>query len=228
MSDKKHNITKGELDAHLKGVKTFTDENVYNAIKQRNTAWKINFWLVVLLTLTVLAIVLLTPLKTVEPYVIKVEETTGIVEVLKPLSDGAITQDEAVTKYFIGGYMNCREQYTRFEANLCYEKVRAFSNSEVFREYHAWFAPNNPQSPINVYKASGSVDIVIKSIAFLNDTTANIRYRKIEKDVTGTQKVSHWITTLTFKYVKTPATEQERLVNPLGFIVTSYRNDPEA
>ncbi|WP_435104926.1 VirB8/TrbF family protein [Arhodomonas sp. AD133] len=40
----------------------------------------------------------------------------------------------------------------------------------------------------------------------------------------GTRQLS----TLTFRYVSNPASEQDRLVNPLGFEVTDYRRDPEA
>jgi type IV secretion system protein VirB8 len=39
---------------------------------------------------------------------------------------------------------------------------------------------------------------------------------------------SHWAATITFKYSNAPMKEKDRAINPLGFQVTEYRNDPDA
>jgi type IV secretion system protein VirB8 len=39
---------------------------------------------------------------------------------------------------------------------------------------------------------------------------------------------SHWAATITFKYSNAPMKENDRAINPLGFQVTEYRNDPDA
>jgi type IV secretion system protein VirB8 len=36
-----------------------------------------------------------------------------------------------------------------------------------------------------------------------------------------------WIATIAFAYTKAPMAEADRLRNPLGFQVISYRSDPE-
>ena len=38
---------------------------------------------------------------------------------------------------------------------------------------------------------------------------------------------SDWIATIAFTYTRAPMSEPDRLRNPLGFQVTSYRADPE-
>lgn len=38
---------------------------------------------------------------------------------------------------------------------------------------------------------------------------------------------SDWIATIAFTYTRAPRSEPDRLRNPLGFQVTSYRADPE-
>ena len=41
-------------------------------------------------------------------------------------------------------------------------------------------------------------------------------------------RTTHWVATLTFAYVNAPMSATDRLVNPLGFVVSDYRADPEA
>ena len=40
-------------------------------------------------------------------------------------------------------------------------------------------------------------------------------------------KLTHWVATLTYAYVNAPTAANDRLVNPLGFLVSEYRADPE-
>jgi type IV secretion system protein VirB8 len=40
-------------------------------------------------------------------------------------------------------------------------------------------------------------------------------------------RTTHWVAILTFSYVNAPMSSTDRLVNPLGFVVSEYRADPE-
>jgi type IV secretion system protein VirB8 len=40
-------------------------------------------------------------------------------------------------------------------------------------------------------------------------------------------RVTHWVSTLTFSYANAPMSSADRLINPLGFLVSEYRADPE-
>ena len=40
-------------------------------------------------------------------------------------------------------------------------------------------------------------------------------------------RTTHWVATLTFAYVNASMSTTDRLVNPLGFVVSEYRADPE-
>jgi type IV secretion system protein VirB8 len=41
----------------------------------------------------------LAPLKTYEPYMIVVDKSSGFVEIKRPMAEGPLTQDEAVTMF---------------------------------------------------------------------------------------------------------------------------------
>jgi type IV secretion system protein VirB8 len=41
-------------------------------------------------------------------------------------------------------------------------------------------------------------------------------------------RTTHWVATITYSYANAPTSSSDRLVNPLGFVVSEYRADPEA
>ena len=60
----------------------------------------------------------------------------------------------------------------------------------------------------------------------VSDGVANVRFHRIVRQ--GPQVTeSDWIATVAYAYTKAPMGEADRLRNPLGFQVTSYRADPE-
>ena len=73
--------------------------------------------------LEALAIVLMMPLKRVEPYTIVVDRNTGFVETAASLKPGPLTQDLAVTEANLVAYVNARET---FEQMIAGEKIPAF------------------------------------------------------------------------------------------------------
>lgn len=200
--------------------------------ERANTRSKIVAWWIaggasVIAALSVIAVMLLTPLKQVEPFVIRVDNTTGIVDVVKSLRNSTTEYNEAITKYFIAEYIHAREGYSRPLAESNYSAVTLMSDTNERRQYEVYFDPiKNPKSPLNVYNTNGSVEAKIKSISFLKKNTAAIRYLRVQHVGTTTTQ-SDWIATVNFRYVNSPQSEQAREINPLGFLVADYRTDPE-
>ncbi|NSM55939.1 VirB8/TrbF family protein, partial [Serratia marcescens] len=73
------------------------------------------------------AVAALAPLKTVEPFVIRVDNATGIVETVSALSSTSSRYDEAVTKYFLGRYVRAREGYSYPEAETNFRTISLLS-----------------------------------------------------------------------------------------------------
>ncbi len=73
---------------------------------------------------------------------------------------------------------------------------------------------------------AGEAQVDIRAVSFVSDGVANVRFHRI---VRQSQQVteSDWIATIAYAYTKAPMGEADRLRNPLGFQVTSYRADPE-
>ncbi|WP_417536622.1 virB8 family protein [Methylophaga sp.] len=172
----------------------------------------------------------LAPLKTVEPYVIRVNETSGSVDIVTALKNGKTTYEMALNKYFIAKYIRAREGYSRQLAEEFYYTVGLLSGKDEKKRYFNWFNPKNSDSPLNIYDESEKVMIDIQSISPIGDKDNNIalvRYiKKVEHGNTPPTK-THWAATVRYSYTTAPTNERDREINPLGFQVVEYRNDPD-
>jgi type IV secretion system protein VirB8 len=68
--------------------------------------------------------------------------------------------------------------------------------------------------------------VEVRAISFLSSHVANVRFHRLERRG-GAAAESDWIATVAFHYTRAPMAEADRLRNPLGFQVDSYRADPE-
>jgi type IV secretion system protein VirB8 len=177
--------------------------------------------------LQALALVLLIPLKTAVPFLIK-EELSGAITTVRPLmGDESVTYNESVKKFFLSRYVTCRETFDLSDLKENYHAVELMSDDNETTLFNSYIAPTNPQNPFKLYNQNTKRFIRPKSITFLNNQTALIRFTAIEKRSNAEEKQSQWIATVGFRFGQVPAVETERLVNPLGFLVTNYRVDQE-
>lgn len=219
---------------------TFKDEpivaewyqDLYQSVRISRNRWFLIG--VVALTLTGiegLALVFLTPLKTVEPYVLQVDNKSGMTTVLKPLRDNqenVLTQEEAVTKSFIVKYVIARETYDPQDLNRNYDLVRLMSSGDEAGKFNESVANGNPQSPVERYKTNTARTVKISSVSFLDQKKKTAQVRFMTTEVTRNEtKEDYWVAILTFRYINAPMDETDRLNNPLGFQVISYRVDQE-
>lgn len=210
--------------------------------KSEKRAWRVGMVASAIAALEALAIVTMLPLKTVEPFVIRVDNNTGMVDVISTLaeSDGVVKQDaqEVIDKYWLGQYIRHRERYLFNARDYDRKVVGLLSSTAVQQEYAAYTDPQmNPHAPVTMYSEGTEVEVAVKSITFINQgevfngekrVTALVRYTKqVQKSGTRTL-TTHWAATITFVYRSASMSIEDRLINPLGFQVIDYRNDPES
>ena len=73
---------------------------------------------------------------TVEPFVIQIEEKTGVPTVVDPVDAEQFTANEAIKRHFIIKYVKAREEYTLESHNNNKKIVRQMSSNGVSREYY--------------------------------------------------------------------------------------------
>lgn len=195
------------------------------AERSRRRAWILALISFGLAGSATLAIAGLTPLKTVEPFVVRVDKTTGAVDVISGLR-GEVTPDEAVSKYFIAQYVRARAGWLPAAAAENFRLVAILSAPAEQRRFAETWRAANPERPPAAYGPDAVAEVEIRAISFINPKVASVRYRRT---VTRAQTVvtDDWVATLSFAYTRAPMREADRLRNPLGFQVHTYRTDPE-
>lgn len=222
-------VEKKDFEKYLREAKSWETDRLIAAEKSKKIAWSIAMAAGGLALVSIIAVAGLTPLKTTELKIIRVDNVTGIVDVVTEIPDGKTNYNEAVNKYFAQLYIRYREGYSRELAEEYYSNVGIMSARSEQQRYAEYFSPKNPQSPLNVYGASARVKTRVKSVSFIKDNVALVRYTKeIERGASERPAITSWAATVVFKYSGAPMSEKDRAVNPLGFQVTEYRNDPDS
>jgi type IV secretion system protein VirB8 len=179
-----------------------------------------------------MALVRLMPLKRVEPFVIRVDNATGVVDAV-PTYTGRAALPESVTRYFLAHYVAVCERFEFVTAESDYEECGAFHASARNQLWAAFWARSNPNSPLNVYRDGTSIRSEVRAVSFIDRANgvsdlAQVRYTKSKRQG-GSELASltHWVATIQYAYTE-PSTEPKvRRWNPLGFKVVEFHTEPE-
>ncbi|WP_269714866.1 virB8 family protein [Caulobacter sp. NIBR2454] len=216
------------LKTYLAEARSWDDDRLSAALRSRRLAWIIAAGGCSLATLACIAVAALAPLKTVEPFVVRVDRSSGAVDVMTALTgDQPHTYDEAVSKYFLATYVRARETWLPAAAQANFDQAVIMSAPSEQQRLAQIFRPNNPQSPQVVLGPSAQAVVEVRAVTFLSPSVGQVRFRRTVERA-GQVEAIDWIATITFAYAKGAMKEGDRLRNPLGFQVADYRADPEA
>lgn len=218
---------KDDLKAYFAEAASWDHDRLLAANRSKRLAWIVAGVASGLAATGVVAVAMLTPLKTVAPYVITVDKATGASEITSPMSGTVpVAYSEAVTKYFLADYVRNREGWIPQARKEFFEGVLAMSSRDEQARWTAFYSKDNPKSPQSVFTDLDTVFIAIKSVTFVSKSVAQVRFTKTLQHGTS-QTDTPAIATITFDTTDTPTTEQQRFQNPLGLEVETYRADLE-
>ena len=221
-------VTDGQdLKAYFAEAASWDHDRLIAANRSKRLAWTIAAITSGLAITGVAAVAMLTPLKTVAPYVIMVDKATGASEITSSMTgDKQITYNEAVAKYFLADYVRNREGWIPQARQEFFDGVLAMSSRDEQARWTAFYSKDNPKSPQSVFTDLDTVFVAIKSVTFVSKNVAQVRFTKtLQRGTSATDTPA--IATITYDTTDTPTTEQQRFKNPLGLEVQSYRADLE-
>lgn len=156
--------------------------------------------------------------KSLEPYIIEVEEKTGIATVVDQLTAQNFTGDQMIRKYFINEFLRAASGYDPRTYKMDVDKVRLFSVPGVYSDF---------RNRINARDLGpdAKIDVRVKSIQFIDGNTVQIRV--VQQSSTSQDdynaKTRDQVITLGFYFSpEMNLSMEERLINPLGFQVNRY------
>lgn len=233
VSSSQKTADKKNVDNFINEIKGFESDRVALAKSSAKTAWKVAAGAGAIAFVSVVAVALLTPLKQVEPYLMRVDNTDGSVKILRPLSDAEpVSYGEVLDKYWSRQFIYARNGYDWQTIQNSYNLVNLMSNNIVSASYNTYIKADS--SPVKVFSDKKRIKIDIQDVTFIpsnsqDSTLAQIRFsrnvlnRKGEIDIEF--EPTFWNATITFDYQGVIKTADERELNPLGFHVTSYTED---
>lgn len=220
------------LESYFAEAASWDADRQAQARRSARMAWSVAAGAGTCATLASAALFALMPLKRVEPFVIRVDNTSGVVDVV-PVFAGAAAMPETVTRYFLDHYVTVCERFTFATAESDYEECGAFHTAQRNQAWYTAWNRSNPQSPLNRYKDGSSVRAQVTSISFFTrgsgvSDLAQVRYVKTQRHAGGGEEErSQWIATVQYTYAEPSKEARVRRWNPLGFKIVDFRPERE-
>jgi len=220
--------SKREMDELTASGRDWQRNDILRAKWSARFAWTLAIVMTVVAVVAIAAVAMLVPLKKVVPYVVQVDRSTGETKVLAGMSgSNPVTYDAAVKRHLIAQYVIDREGWVPLAENEMVHAVNVMSSTEENQRYNNWFAISNPQSPMKLFADVPFAKVEIRSISFISDNVAQVRYTQTVYQHTGQATVGRYIATLTFKITDKPPLDADLQIDPVGFEVDNYQTSPE-
>ena len=224
---------RSQKEAPEKASTHWYQDKYQHVLTQRNMLALVALVALGVALLAVFTILRLAPLKSVEPYLLQMDERTGITRKVDPISRNEYAANKAVDRYFVASYLRARETYNPTTVLYNYNIVRLMSTPAVFNDYHNQIDATVEGSMAKTLGPTGRREIKIRSMAYIPALTSSSNpedipnYRILQVRMTTNDTVAdvgtNWVVTITFEYATLAITEPEQLLNPLGFQVISYQ-----
>jgi type IV secretion system protein VirB8 len=161
--------------------------------------------------------------------------TSTVARLTEDFTNRQITTSEAINRSNIAHFVLARESYDYAMIALRdWTTVQVMSSSGVAAAYSNTFTASNPDNPIKLYGKERAIRVKLLSIVLLGGGQgvtpkgATVRFQRslFDKQTGQSRPMDSKIATLEFSYKSNlRMDDQNRIENPLGFQVTSYRVD---
>ena len=216
-----------DLTAYLKAGASWEAELYRKERRSRKIAWTVATVAGISTLLSLSALNLLVPLKQFEAVVVIADKTTGFVEVARSLNESKLSENDAIKTANIVRYIRARETYDPRALKDNYDLAQLYSTGQAATDLRHEFEPSNPKSKDKLLGRDTRIAVTIKSVSFLNASTATVRFSTETRRDT-TLRREHWVSVVRFRYTTAPLKNEYRFDNPLGFQVVEYRRDQES
>lgn len=217
----------------------WASDKYQHVIVQRNLLALIALGALAVAILSVLSVYSLSPLKSVEPYLLTIDEKSGFTQKVDPVTRNQYAANESIDRYFLSKYIYAREAYTNVLLKYNSDVIRVMSTRNVFFKYRPTIDPAQPSSLPAILKDLGTREVRIISISYIQNPSvsgtsavtpakiAQVRFLVIDTFSGTGSPPQNLVATIGFEYADLDLNAQEQLINPLGFTVTSYQVQKE-
>jgi type IV secretion system protein VirB8 len=223
-------------EKNLSKMKNWYQDRYESVQIQRNLLFLCVVGFIILFAFTILGIIELNSKKVYEPFIVQVEENSGIITKVNNESIRTLPTEKAVRNASLVRYVLAREGYNYADYNFNYYQItRLMSNKTVYGDFINNVSGDSPDSPISLGFAQ-RIDVKITSLIDL-DEGQNLVQIRIEKAKLSSgasaseenfkQNKKSYIITLRYEYRDLDLSETERYINPLGMQIIAYSINEE-
>ena len=208
------------------------------ARQSERRAWFVAFGAILLSLILAAGYFYMLPLKEKVPYLVMADAYTGtstVARLNENFDNRSITTSEAINRSNVAHFIMARESYDVALMLLRdWTTVYTMSSPQVASGYTSLHARNNMSSPYNTYGKERAIRVNLLSTVLIGGDDggppkgATVRFQRslYDKKTGSSQPLDSKIATLEFSYKPNlKMDEKDRIENPLGFQVTSYRVD---
>lgn len=206
------------------------------AIRSAKRAWFVAFASILMSLMLAGGYYYMLPLKEKVPFLVMADAYTGNATVARlegNFLDRSVTASEAINRSNVAHFVMMRESYDYSMMVLRdWRAVHSMSTPEVNVDYDNLYSKNNPNNPYTLYDRRSAIRVKILSITFIGGSStaapkgATVRFQRslYDKSNGAVKPLDSKIATMEFTYNSNLRLEErDRIENPLGFQVTSYR-----
>jgi type IV secretion system protein VirB8 len=197
-------------------IKSWYSNRYQIVVVQRNILLLITIISIIAVAASVTFVKNMMSSKSLEPYVIELDEKTGIATTIQQPTSQSFTANEVMRRYFVNKYIQASMSYNPKTYKQDSEVVRLFSSPAV---YNAFKARINP----NVLGGNSTITTKIKYILFRDANSVEIRTTSETVSFGSPSVTKNEILFITFFFAPDISLSmEERLINPLGFQVSNF------
>lgn len=228
-----------QVDAAIAKAVNFEVTIADLARRSERRAWRVAWAAILMSIILASGYFLFLPLKEKVPYLVMADAYTGTSTVARltgNLGGHAITASEALNKSNIAHFVMARESYDYSQfGQQDWNTVHAMGTPLVTAGYARLFTRTNPDNPQTRFGKSKSIRVKILSLQLHDPAevggtpkSATVRFQRslYDKAAGSSTPLDSKIASVEFSYnTGLKMDEPNRILNPLGFQVTSYRVD---
>lgn len=231
MTSDKSKVTPADQARYHKQAQDWEADKTARIEQSERRAWLVAGAAAIVALVAVIGIALVGKLKTVQPFLLAMDKTSGNIEVVDAADDRAVKgYQELLDKHWAKKYVIARESYIWTLLQLDYDTVLALSGDGPARDYARKF--DGPDALDKKLGAGVERRIKVLSVTLPPDETgkAVVRFERTEKRVEAdtADLPQTFVATLAYEYKPGMRGKEADLIeNPLGYKVTAYRADAE-
>jgi len=223
-----------EADVALAANRAWEVDRAIMLQRSERRGWLVGGAGIVLAILGMLAVFAQGPLRQVVSVPIVVDKATGETTIQQRLAVETVPPQETLDKHHLAVFVRAREGYSWWWLQRDFEQVARMAVPAVFADYNRQFEGDAALQK----KLAGSEEWRIHVVGVRlapsgrkgNRGEATVTYDKIVRltDRNLPDVTARHVASVVYEYQpKVLLKEKDRLENPLGFVVTAYRSDPE-